>query len=67
MITFILLCFFYYIYRLEERERKKKRLEDQLRDKQRISDLDRELSRIHSDKSQIITVARITIKDERLW
>ncbi len=67
MITFILLCFFYYIYRAEERERKRKRLEDDLNAKKRLLNLDRELSRLSANKSNIVTIARITIEDENIW
>ena len=67
MITFIMLCFFYYIYREEERERKRKRLEDELNAKKRILNLDRESSRLSANKSNIVTIARITIEDENIW
>ena len=67
MITFIMLCFFYYIYREEERERKRKRLEDELNAKKRILNLDRELSRLSANKSNIVTIARITSEDENIW
>ena len=59
--------FFYYIYREEERERKRKRLEDELNAKKRILNLDRESSRLSANKSNIVTIARITIEDENIW
>jgi ABC-type transport system involved in cytochrome c biogenesis ATPase subunit len=67
MITFILLCFFYYNIRAEERERKRRRIENELSAKKRLLNLDRELSRLSANKSNIVTIARITIEDENIW
>jgi hypothetical protein len=59
--------FFYYSYREEESERKRKRLEDELNAKKRLLNLDRGLSRLSANKSNIVTIARITIDDENIW